>query len=212
MLTDCSHVHVALLHYPVYDKNKRIVATSITNYDIHDISRVVKTYGLGGYYMVTPLISQQELCRRIMRHWTEGFGSRYNQTRQEAFTTTYLAGSLQEVVERLHESYAVAPVVIMTSAREHVARECGKLLLRYAELQTQVEEHPAVPYLLVFGTGYGVENDCIREYSQYVLEPIRGSLNYNHLSVRSAAAIILDRLFGHRENMELETGTRKLET
>ena len=49
------------------------------NYDIHDISRVAKTYALGGYFMVTPLLSQQELCRRIIRHWVEGFGSRSKQ-------------------------------------------------------------------------------------------------------------------------------------
>jgi hypothetical protein len=29
-----------------------------------------------------------------------------------------------------------------------------------------------------------------------VLAPIRGNTSYNHLSVRSAAAIILDRLLG----------------
>ena len=196
MLTNNSHVYVALLHYPVYDKNQRIVATSITNYDIHDISRVVTTYALGGYYLVTPLISQQELCRRIIRHWTDGFGSQYNQTRQEAFVTTSLAGSLQEVVERLREQYDVTPVIIMTSAREYVAHECDKPLLRYADVRQRIAECATVPHVLVFGTGYGVEDNCIREYSHFVLEPIPGIAGYNHLSVRSAAAIIIDRLFG----------------
>ena len=32
--------------------------------------------------------------------------------------------------------------------------------------------------------------------SDYVLEPIGGGGDYNHLSVRSAASIMLDRLFG----------------
>jgi len=110
---------VALLHYPVYDKNGRVVVTSITNHDIHDIARVAKTYALGGYYLVTPLLSQQELCRRIIRHWVEGVGSRYNPTRHAAFVTTYLADSLQQVVEQLQQLSGVAPVVIMTSARAY---------------------------------------------------------------------------------------------
>lgn len=197
MIVENSHIYVALLHYPVYDKNERIVATSITNYDIHDISRVVRTYALGGYYMVTPLISQQELCRRIIRHWVEGFGSRYNQTRQEAFTTTHLASSLQEVVEQLREQYQATPVVIMTSAREYVAQECKKPVFSYQDAGEAMQKQTNVPYILVFGTGYGVENQCIQTYSDFILEPIRGVAEYNHLSVRSAAAIIIDRLFGH---------------
>jgi len=32
--------------------------------------------------------------------------------------------------------------------------------------------------------------------STYILEPIRGNAKYNHLSVRSAVSIILDRLLG----------------
>jgi hypothetical protein len=196
--TDNSHVYVALLHYPVYDKHGRVVVTSITNHDIHDIARVAKTYALGGYYLVTPLLSQQELCRRIIRHWIEGFGSRYNPTRRDAFITTYLADSLQQVVEQLQQLFGAAPVVIMTSAREHIASECGQPVLSYSEASTKLQDQRGGPYLLVFGTGYGVENDCIRRYSQAMLEPIRGVAGYNHLSVRGAAAIIIDRLFGQR--------------
>jgi hypothetical protein len=201
LASDNSHVYLALIHYPVYDKNGRVVATSITNYDIHDISRVVKTYALGGFYMVTPLVSQQELCRRIIRHWVEGFGSRYNQTRQEAFSTTYLAESLQEVVGQLQKRYHASPVVIMSSAREYIAEECGKPVLSYQEAGKTFREQKESPYLMIFGTGYGVENECIRKYSDVVLEPIQGVSGYNHLSVRSAAAIIIDRLFGRVENM-----------
>lgn len=196
MSADNSHIYVALLHYPVYDKHKKIVATSITNYDIHDISRVVKTYDLGGYYMVTPLMSQQYLCRRIIRHWVEGFGSQYNESRREAFASTYLADSLQAVIETLKQQYHTDPVVIMTSARDYVAAECSKPLLNYQEARNAFREQTTVPHLLVLGTGYGVENDCIRTYSTVVLEPIRGVSDYNHLSVRSAAAIMIDRLFG----------------
>ncbi|HPG48411.1 MAG TPA: RNA methyltransferase [Petrotogaceae bacterium] len=36
----------------------------------------------------------------------------------------------------------------------------------------------------------------IRETCSYELEPIRGFSDFNHLSVRAAAAITLDRLIG----------------
>lgn len=190
-----SNIFVALVHYPVYDKNGDIVSTSITNHDIHDISRLAKTYELGGYYMVTPLISQQELCLRIIKHWVEGFGSQYNLTRQQAFATTYLADSLADVTRQLEEKFEKKPVVVVTSAREHVAAACGKPLLRFADATSAMREQASTPYLIVLGTGYGLENECVRAYADAVLEPIRGLGEYNHLSVRSAASIMIDRLF-----------------
>lgn len=191
-----SHIYLALAHYPVYDKHRKVVATSITNYDIHDISRVARTYDLGGYFMVTPLKSQQELCRRIIHHWVEGFGSQYNQTRREAFSTTYLADSLQPVIDRLREKFEATPMIIMTSAREYIARECGKPMLGYGEARTLFQRDKTIPFLLVLGTGYGLTNECIEEYGSMVLAPIDGIAEYNHLSVRTATAIMIDRLFG----------------
>jgi hypothetical protein len=99
-------------------------------------------------------------------------------------------------VEQLYKKYGASPVLIMTSARKNIAAECGKPVLSYQEARKNFQEQTTVPYLIVLGTGYGVENQCIREYSDLVLEPIRGVSGYNHLSVRSAAAIILDRVFG----------------
>lgn len=146
--------------------------------------------------MVTPLVSQQELCRRIIRHWVDGFGSQYNQTRYEAFVTTYLADSLQEVREQLREKFQMPPIVVITSAREHIATECGKPLLSYRNARKTIREDTVTPYLIVLGTGYGIENQCIRECANVVLEPVRGVSGYNHLSVRSATSIMIDRLFG----------------
>ena len=73
-----ANVSIALLHYPVYDKNGKVVATAITNLDIHDISRAAKTFGLFRYYVVTPVAGQREMAERIGRHWREGWGASYN--------------------------------------------------------------------------------------------------------------------------------------
>jgi hypothetical protein len=47
--------------------------------------------------------------------------------------------------------------------------------------------------LLIFGTGWGIAEEIVNR-ADHRLEPIKGVENYNHLAVRSAAAIILDRI------------------
>jgi hypothetical protein len=53
-------------------------------------------------------------------------------------------------------------------------------------------------YLLLFGTGWGITDDVFSRADLF-LEPIEGPTAYNHLSVRSAVSISLDRLFGKRQ-------------
>jgi len=53
------------------------------------------------------------------------------------------------------------------------------------------------PHVLLFGTGWGLAPAVLQE-ADAVLRPIRGRDAYNHLSVRCAAAILLDRLL-HRD-------------
>ena len=43
---------VALLHYPVYNKSREVVATSLTTINLHDLARLVTTYGVTGCYVV----------------------------------------------------------------------------------------------------------------------------------------------------------------
>jgi tRNA (guanine37-N1)-methyltransferase len=78
-------IYVALLHYPVYDKNGQVVTTAVTNMDIHDIARAGKTYAIKGLYVVTPVKALQKLARKIIEHWEEGYGSQYNVTRKESW-------------------------------------------------------------------------------------------------------------------------------
>ncbi|MEK6578241.1 MAG: RNA methyltransferase, partial [Bdellovibrionota bacterium] len=54
------------------------------------------------------------------------------------------------------------------------------------------------PVIVVLGTGWGVSDSFYPEVDR-ILAPIygpEGSEGYNHLSVRAAAATILDRLLG----------------
>jgi hypothetical protein len=179
--------YIALLHFPVYDRNKRIVATAITNLDIHDLARSTRTYGLAGYFVVTPLERQRELATRIVGYWNEEEGPR-----AEALKKVRIASELKEVVEQIEREHGRKPRVIATSARKN-----GATTIEYGEMRRQLAEQSERPTLLVFGTGWGLEEALI-EGCDGILEPIRGNADYNHLSVRSAAAIILDRLFGER--------------
>ena len=79
-----SNVFLALLHYPVYNKDKEIITSAVTNLDIHDIARSARTYDLEKYYLVTPLKEQIVLIKKIIKHWTEGYGASYNEDRKKA--------------------------------------------------------------------------------------------------------------------------------
>ncbi|WP_298267908.1 RNA methyltransferase [Geobacter sp.] len=182
------NVAVALVHYPVYDKNRQIVATAVTNLDIHDIARAARTFGLYRYYIVTPVAGQQALAGRIVKHWQDGWGARYNPKRKTALDLVSIVSSLDDALEDLEAVLGAPARLVTTGARSSAETvSCGRLSSLVKE-----REHS---YLLVFGTGWGLAEE-IASRADLILEPIRGTGDYNHLSVRSAAAIIFDRLFG----------------
>jgi len=182
-------LYIALLHYPVYNKNGRIVSTAIANMDIHDIARVAKTYAASGFYIVNPIAEQRKLAQAIVSHWREGYGAAYNQSRREAFQLIKIKASLLDVIRDIAEETAVVPKTIATGAR--ISGE----ILTFAELKKMLRTNHT-PWLLLFGTGSGMANEVV-DISDYKLEPINGLSVYNHLSVRSAVAIIMDRVLGH---------------
>ena len=183
-----SRVYVALLHHPVYDKNGEIVTTAVTNMDIHDIARSGKTYGIKKFYVVTPVKALQRLALKIIAHWEEGYGAEYNHTRKEALALAQVKDTLDDAILDVEREGGVKPLLIVTSAR------AGKNRTSFVELRNMLRITPA-PFLLLLGTGWGLTDEVLAQ-SDYILEPIEGGTDYNHLSVRSAAAIILDRLLG----------------
>jgi tRNA (guanine37-N1)-methyltransferase len=181
-------VYVALLHYPVYDKNRQIVTTAVTNMDIHDIARSGRTYGIKGFFVVIPVKALQRLALKIIDHWERGYGSQYNVTRKEALALARVKDTLDDVLIDLEQEYGVKPRIVVTSARP------GGRRTSFAQLQDMLI-NTTHPFLIIFGTGWGLTETIISQ-SDYVLEALEGWTDYNHLSVRSAAAIILDRLLG----------------
>lgn len=181
---------VALLHHPVYDRNLRVVATAVTNLDLHDIARSAKTFGLVRYYVVTPLEEQRELARRIAGHWSEGWGAAYNPKRKEALDLVSVVATLDEVRAHLEKEFGGPVRTVATGARG------APNVVSYPEMARMLKRGGA-SYLLLLGTGWGLTEDVLSK-ADYVLAPITGVGDYNHLAVRSAAAIIFDRLLGER--------------
>lgn len=184
-----SRLSIALIHYPVLDKNQDLVATAVTNLDIHDIARSSRTFGVGRYYIVTPVQEQRELVEKIRRHWLEGWGSTYNPKRKMALELVQSENSLADALNDMESRTGRKAKIVVTGAAGRPNS------VSFSEMREIMEQDPDQHYLLLLGTGWGLTEEIFAK-GDYVLEPISGGGDYNHLSVRSAAAIMLDRLFG----------------
>ena len=183
------NLHLALIHHPVLNKHGTVITSAVTNLDLHDISRLARTYGLGSFFVVTPLADQRQLVGRLIAHWTQGAGAIYNPKRKQALEAISIRETLEQVVAELSADISAEDglITVATSARGHcrsIPHDRLREVLRTGR-----------SCLLMFGTAWGLA-DNVLEAADYVLAPITGSTGYNHLSVRSAAAIILDRLAG----------------
>ena len=185
-----TRINLALLHHPVLNKQQELYTTSVTNIDVHDIARSSCTYGLNTYYIVTPILAQQELTNHIKDFWIEGSGQKRNQDRATAMKLISVNKNIQECIEQEYKLTNEKPIIIGTSAKL-----VGNNLINYSQGKEIIKQSKSC--IILFGTGYGLAPEIIN-MCDYVLGPItsNNNLNYNHLSVRSAAAIILDRLFG----------------
>jgi hypothetical protein len=181
---------IALVHYPVYNKNAQEISTSVTNLDLHDIARLTATYEVERYFVVHPLEAQQRLVREVLQYWQEGFGSQYNPYRGQAFDRLQVVASVEDASQVIRDLEETPLITVSTTAR-HCERSVS--CLRVREMIERKEQN----FLLLFGTGWGLAQSVI-DASDFILEPVEGNRGYNHLSVRSAVAIVLDRLLGKK--------------
>ncbi|MDX9731711.1 MAG: RNA methyltransferase [Bdellovibrionales bacterium] len=189
-------IALGLVHYPIRDRHKRVVATNITNLDVHDIARACRVFGIDRYYVIHPMQDQRSFVYRMLDHWRLGEGARYNPMRKTALTMVEAAESLEAAIAdwNQREGREDRPLVVSTHAR---ALD-GVPMVSYREMRAKIEASGAEDRLfLIFGTGFGLTDEFMRG-CDLLLEPIRGTPpdDYRHLSVRSAVSIILDRLRG----------------
>ena len=94
---------------------------------------------------------------------------------------------MQEAIESVEARTGQRPVLIGTSARDNgdaTPQDVRELL------ETR-------PVLLLFGTGHGLAPEVL-DMCNMTLRPLRWMDAYNHLPVRGAVAITLDRILGDR--------------
>jgi hypothetical protein len=179
---------LALVHYPVLARDASLVTTSITNLDIHDIARSAHTYGVDGYYLVHPVAAQRELASRVVKHWTEGSGAVRIPDRRPPMESVRVVTSLDEAIQDVSTRCGQPAQVWVTSA------QAMDDAIGHREAARQLRE-PGGPVLLVFGTGWGLAPAVIASADRRLLPIVSPRADaYNHLSVRAAAAILLDRL------------------
>ncbi|HEM55703.1 MAG: tRNA (guanosine(37)-N1)-methyltransferase TrmD [Thermodesulfobacterium geofontis] len=179
--------YVFLIHYPVYNKRGDRIASAIANFDLHDLSRLARTYGLKGLYIIQPLEDQRKLAEELIEYWMSKKGAQYNPLRKEAIKLVKLFDSLDNAISEIEKTEGEKPILLGTDAspkRKYVSCE---------EIRKFLWEKPIA---LVLGTAWGLCEEVL-DRCDYFLEPIWGRLDsYNHLSVRSAASIFIDRILG----------------
>jgi hypothetical protein len=186
-------IAVGLLHYPIYDRLRKVVATNITNLDVHDIARACRVYEVEKYYIIHPMEEQLMFVSRLLEHWKVGDGARFNPMRRTALTMVETAPSLEKAVADWAGDDAGKVQVVSTHARSLD----GVPAITFRDLRSKISQDEDGKLFLLFGTGFGLTEDVMKGCS-YLLEPIRGASvdDYRHLSVRSAVSICLDRLLG----------------
>ncbi len=179
-------VAVGLIHHPMLNKTGNIVTTSVTTLDVHDMARLSLTYGILSIYIVTPLKTQQRLIARMTRHWTEGHGGEHNPHRKRALAHVKVVDTIDDMIDNF--SLGKQGVTLVSTG----AKSDGNCV-SYAKARQLLDS--AGRSIVMFGTGHGMAPEAM-EKADIRLAPIEGAGDFNHLPVRCAAAIIIDRLFG----------------
>jgi len=178
-------LYLLLLHFPVYNKRGEVVASAIASLDLHDLSRLGRTYGVKRIFVVQPLEDQRNLAEELIAYWLSGKGKAYNPLRSEALRLLKVVSTLEEAISEIEKEEGESPLLMGTDAslrRPSITPE---------EVRNLLWERPLA---LVLGTAWGLTEEVLGK-CDYFLEPIWGRLDpYNHLSVRSAASILLDRI------------------
>ena len=128
------------------------------------------------------------IIKKIIGYWQDGYGRTYNPDRSNALDIVCWQADIEAAAQDIEAQTGKRPYIVTTDARIYPNT------VSYSFMRKQLKEGDR-PILLLFGTGFGIEAETMSKFD-YILEPIYGSCDYNHLCVRSAAAIILDRLAG----------------
>lgn len=181
-------IYLALVHFPVLGRDGQLITTTITNLDLHDMARSARTYALDRFWVIHPVEAQRTLAERIKTHWTEGSGGKRIPDRSAALDLIEVVPTIEAMQAQITARHGVAPQIWTTAARAQGT------VLSYPEARVALAAD-GPPVVLMFGTGWGLAASVL-EGASVRLEPIVGRGDWNHLSVRAACSITLDRLVG----------------
>lgn len=186
-------VYIALVHHPVVNRSGEVVTSSVTSLDLHDLARAGRTYGVAGTFVVHPFPAQRRFVNQVVGHFISGPGREFHPERGETLEQQLqIVPNLDTVVETVEAREGTFPLLVGTSAR------AGGDVVSFEEFRIRLRQ-AREPVILLFGTSWGLAPEVL-ERVKLMLSPVQGETDtgYNHLSVRAAVAIILDRLLGDR--------------
>ena len=180
-----NNLYIALIHSPVVNKHGKAIGSALTTIDLHDIARAARTFGVKRFYVVTPFEDQQVLAKKIIEHWTNGVGGEVNPDRKKALELIRVSSTFEDACSDIANEHKIKLITIGTSAKEY--ENSASIVKLKKELN---KENPCI---VAFGTAWGLSEGFV-ENCDMILESIKGKGEFNHLSVRSAVSIYLDRI------------------
>ncbi len=184
-----NNLYVVLIHFPVMNKKDQTIGSALTTIDLHDIARASITFGVRGFFVVTPYEDQVKLATQVIDHWTKGVGGKINPFRKKALELIKVTKTFEDALKEIEQERDEPVITITTSAK----KISGSITTR--DLRQKLESQAS--HVLIFGTAWGLAKELI-DRCDYILHPITGNSEYNHLSVRSAVSIYLDRIINSR--------------
>ena len=172
------------------NKNDKPIGSALTTIDLHDIARASITFGVKGFYVITPYDDQATLAGQVIEHWTKGVGGTLNPFRKKALELIRVTRTFEDAVHAIEQETEKPVTTIATSAKKLPGS------LTTEELKQKLQNNKTA-HVISFGTAWGLADEFI-DRCDYTLDPILGNTGYNHLSVRSAASIYLDRIINGR--------------
>lgn len=181
-MTTKAPVDIALVHHPVLNRHGEEISAQIDEFDFFDACRLALTYPVRTFYVVNPLSSQRQKCERLIRWGTDPARA---QEQRGIFDRIVWAPDLLCALEHAEQHGPRPQTVVTSAAPSHDATSFGAL-------RQAMHDDPR-PRMLLFGKAWGLPTSFMAD-ADLRLEPIDTGTGYNHLSVRSAMAIVIDRL------------------
>lgn len=182
------------------NRSGEVVTSSVTSLDLHDLARAARTYGVAGTFVVHPFPAQRRFVSQVVGHFVSGPGRRLHPERGETLEQQIaVVSDLDAAIDAVEaEEGRRRPFLVGTSAQPGQNGQSGREMTSYSSLRKRLREVPE-PGIILFGTSWGLAPE-VMDRIDIRLPPVLGDAEteYNHLSVRAAAAVILDRLLGDR--------------